>query len=79
MARRVAACCLLIALPALCACSAQPTLISPYDAPIALPLYHRVQTEAPERLVCTTRSALICTPVLAVRVQGAARECVCVL
>ena len=79
MARKVAACCLLVALPALSACVAQPRLISPYNAPIALPLNHRVQTQEPERLVCTTRSALICKPVLAMRVQGAARDCVCVL
>jgi hypothetical protein len=79
MAREVAACCLLVTLPALSACVAQPTLISPYNAPIALPLNHRVQTYEPERLVCTTRAALICTPVLAVRIHGAARDCVCAL
>ena len=67
------------ALLVLCACSAQPTYISPYNAPIALQLNQRLETSEPARMVCTTRAALICKPVLGVRLRGAARDCVCML
>ena len=79
MPRQVAGCCLLVVLLALCGCVAQPTYISPYNAPIALPLNQRLVTSEPERLVCATRAALICKPVLALRARGAARDCVCIL
>ena len=62
---------------ALCACSIQPTLVSPYNAPIALPLNQHVTTHEAERHVCKDRAALVCTPVLATRVRDAARDCVC--
>ena len=79
MARQAAGCCLLIVLLALCGCVSQPTYISPYNAPIRLSLNQRLETSEPERLVCATRAALVCTPVLAVRVRGATRDCVCLL
>ena len=67
------------ALLGVCACSAQPTYISPYSAPIALPLYQRVETREPERHVCKDRATLVCRPMLDIRMRGAARDCICVL
>jgi hypothetical protein len=61
----------------LCACSTQPTYISPYNAPIVLSLSQHVETREPERFVCNLPAALVCKPVLGSRVWNAAWDCVC--
>ena len=59
-------------------CSARPALIDPRSLPIALDLGARVTTHEPERFVCTApNETLVCRPVLALRVQGAERDCAC--
>jgi hypothetical protein len=66
-----------IALLALCGCTTQPAFISPYVAPIALPINQYVETREPERLVCQAGAALVCAPMLAARVANALWSCVC--
>ena len=63
----------------LCACVAPPEYIDPRTLPITLGFSERVVTHEADRYVCEQRGVLICEPVGAARVRGAARECVCTL